>query len=138
MPAETGWHALDDGAAAVGIFPDSGFCKNIVACDTNIYKLFINTHLNFDKIKGQLFWRARAPGDALHWRGHHHAVKKLFQQNHLSPADRARLPFLCDEEGIVFLPGVGVRDSVFDRDADGCAAVALYFPNSTQGKDFVR
>lgn len=137
IPAQTGWRVLDGGAAAVGIFPDGNVGKNIVDSRINIYKLFINRHLNFDKIKGQLFWRARAPGDTLLWHGHHHAVKKLFQQNHISPADRARLPLLCDEAGVVFLPGVGVRDDVYASTAQGCAAAAIAHcsPNSISGKD---
>ncbi|MBQ8397273.1 MAG: tRNA lysidine(34) synthetase TilS [Clostridia bacterium] len=109
-PAEIGWQALAPCCARVGIFPDGGENKNIVGLDKNIYKLFINRHLNFDTIEGYLHWRTRRPGDVLVLRGHHRSVKKLLQESRLPPADRARLPILCDDHGIVWLPGVALRD----------------------------
>ena len=107
----------------MGIFEDEAEIEKFVASNQNIYKLFINRHLNFDTIVGHLYWRTRLPGDTLLLRGHHHSVKKLLQESHLPPEDRARLPILCDNCGIVWLPGVGLRDGA--DHGGGALAVAL-------------
>ncbi len=123
VPAETGWQTLDICRARVGIFPEGDEIEKNTASDKNIYKLFINRHLNFDTIKGHLYWRLRAPGDRLVFRGHHRSVKVLLQELRLPPADRARLPLLCDDDGIVWLPGVGLRDGAGEGDALVTAAL---------------
>ena len=110
-PAATGWQTFDACRARTALLR-GGAEENIVESDTNIYKLFINRNLNFDTIKGYLYRRTREPGDVLLLRGCHRKVKKLMQESRIPPADRDRLPILCDEEGIVFLPGVGLRDGV--------------------------
>ena len=56
--------------------------------------------------------RARRAGDLFLWRGHHRKVKKLLCDMHVPRALRDRLPLLCDGEGIVLIPGIGVRDGV--------------------------
>lgn len=122
-PAEDGRQRLDICRAQVGIFENEAEIENFVAENQNIYKLFINRNLNFDTIEGHLHWRTRLPGDTLLLRGHHHSVKKLLQEIHLPPEDRARLPLLCDNFGIVWLPGVGLRDGA--DHGDGLLAVAL-------------
>lgn len=121
MPAEVGWRTLDRCRATVGILPDTKVGENVVESDTNIYKLFINRHLNFDKIKGYPYWRMRAPGDKIILHGHHRSVKKLLQEHRIAPVYRARLPILCDDTGIVCLPGVGIRDDLLG----GNTAVAV-------------
>jgi tRNA(Ile)-lysidine synthetase-like protein len=70
----------------------------------------MNTALNFDKIKGRPVLRTRRPGDLFLWRGHHRKVKKLLCDTGVPCSVRDRLPMLCDGEGIVLIPGIGVRD----------------------------
>ncbi len=76
----------------------------------NVYNLCMNTALNFDKIKGRPVLRTRRPGDLFLWRGHHRKVKKLLCDTGVPCSVRDRLPLLCDGEGIVLIPGIGVRD----------------------------
>lgn len=76
----------------------------------NVYNLCMNTELNFDTIKGRPVLRARREGDLFLWRGHHRKVKKLLCDMRVPRALRDRLPLLCDGDGILLIPGIGVRD----------------------------
>lgn len=71
---------------------------------------------NFDIMKKELYWRPRREGDKLLMRGMHRSVRKLYREAGLSLELRARLPLLCDKEGIVWIPYIGMRDGV------GCAS----------------
>ncbi len=112
--ASPGCTYLDACAACAAILSSREFTENVVESDINIYKLFINKGLNFDKIKGRPYWRTREEGDTIFLRGHHRRVKKLMQEAKIPAEDRARFPLLCDDEGIVCLPGVGIRDGLAD------------------------
>ena len=104
--------------------------ENNWLCETNIYRLFITRQLNFDKIIGKPYWRIRASGDRILMGGHHRSVKKLLSTARVPIELRDRLPILCDEEGIVFLPAVGLRDGL----SDGNFAVAVAYPSPPMRK----
>jgi hypothetical protein len=38
------------------------------------------------------------------------SVKKLLCEKKIEPRQRAVLPFLCDSEGILWIPGAAIRD----------------------------
>jgi tRNA(Ile)-lysidine synthase len=59
-----------------------------------------------------LFWRPRREGDRILMGGMHRAVRRLYREAGVHPSLRARLPLLCDAEGIVWAPFCGVRDGV--------------------------
>lgn len=126
MPAERGRaEASEIGALlCLGDEEEIGEFVNNLADDTNIYRLFINRCLNFDKIIGWPYWRLRQAGDRILLGGHHRSVKKLLSAAGIPVALRSRLPILCDEEGIVFLPGVGLRDGL----DGGSIILAVIFP----------
>ena len=81
----------------------------------NVYNLCMNTVLNFDTIKGRPVLRTRRAGDLFLWRGHHRKVKKLLCDRCVPRSLRDRLPLLCDGEGILLIPGIGVRDGAAAR-----------------------
>lgn len=118
LEAVPGWTAIPQLCAEVGLFSvqEKEQAENIIQNTPNIYKLFINRNLNFATMKGRLHWRLRRPGDRLFLRGHHRSLKKLLSAAHIPVALRDRLPILCDAEGIVFVPGVGVRDDAAGGD----------------------
>lgn len=93
--AENGWEDGENG-------------KNI----NIIYKVATKAHLSADKIKGTLFARPRRAGDRILMCGMHKSVKKLLCDHGVPTADRARLPIICDDDGIAFIPFVGVRDDL--------------------------
>lgn len=76
----------------------------------NVYKMSMNIPLDFDTIKRTPVLRVRSEGDRFLWHGCHRKVKKLFCDRKVPPMIRDQLPLLCDREGIVWIPGIGVRD----------------------------
>ncbi len=77
--------------------------------DRKIHKKLLKTSLDYDKICGSLRMRAREPGDAYHpvGRGGGKTLKKLLNEAHVPPEDRNRIPVLCDDKGILLVPGFG-------------------------------
>lgn len=80
--------------------------------DMNIYKLLIQSTLSFDTIISNLYVREKRDGDTYRYGGINRKVKKLFCDAKLSPLERTLRPLLCDANGILWIPGFGVRDSV--------------------------
>ena len=84
-----------------------------------IHRKLLKSSLDYDKIMGSLKIRRRNPGDAYHPGGRQggKTLKKLFNEAHLPPAFRDRVPVLCDDAGILLVPGFGcdVRAAV-DQD----------------------
>ena len=74
----------------------------------NIHRKFANVSLDYDKIKGEIFLRARQPGDriALPGREFTSSLKKLIQAN-LPPERRAFAHVLADASGVIYAEGAG-------------------------------
>jgi len=82
----------------------------------------------FAIIDRTLFWRLRENGDEILLGGMHRKLRRLQAQAKIPPRLRERLPLLCDDEGIVWAPFVGVRDGVehtTDPNASGVVAGIL-------------
>lgn len=59
-----------------------------------------------------LFWRSRREGDVVLMHGMHKRLRRLFREADIPPRLRNVIPLLCDGEGIVWVPFVGLRDGV--------------------------
>jgi len=59
----------------------------------------------------------RQGGETMQLRGHHHKLKKLFQEWGVPPVDRQRLPLIFADQKLLAVPGYAVADSV--RVTDG-------------------
>ena len=102
-------------------------------CLTKINNLSTQSCINLKGfsaiIKNSLFWRTLREGDTLLLGGMHKKLRKLYASVGISPHRRAQIPLLCDGEGIVWAPFVGVRDGFGeDAEADGesvCITVEL-------------
>lgn len=70
-------------------------------------------------VRGTLYVRFRQEGDAYRYGGINRKLKKLFRDKKLTADERARLPLVCDDEGILWVPGFGVRDAFSDKDEAG-------------------
>lgn len=92
-------------------------CKNIndIKEIKNIYKLFIYITLYSDKMKGVIYIRNRRNGDVIRSGGMTKSVKKLLGEKQTDPAERDLLPFVCDGEGLLWIPGIAVRDGAEKR-----------------------
>ncbi|MBE6617216.1 MAG: tRNA lysidine(34) synthetase TilS [Ruminococcaceae bacterium] len=80
--------------------------------DENIYKLSILTSLSFDKIKGAMKIKYRQAGDTYFFGGMTRKVKKLLGDKKLTSEEKSLMPILCDDEGILWIPGFPPRDGL--------------------------
>ncbi len=78
--------------------------------EENIYKLFTQVSLQNDKIKGSLFARGRLAGDKICFGGMSKDVRKLFSEKGVPQNERHFFPVICDEDGILWVPGIALRD----------------------------
>lgn len=88
-------------------------CEIIIANSQNtknVYKNSISMFLASAKIKGGLYARSRLPQDKILMGGMHKSVKKLMCDKKIPIDLRPRLPIICDDDGIVAIPYVGIRD----------------------------
>ena len=86
----------------------------------NIYKLSIRTAIPFDTIKGTVLVRFRRGGDSIRIGGMTRVVKKMLNEAKIPPADRARLPVVCDDGGVLWIPGLPYRDGkITSRSQEG-------------------
>ncbi len=76
----------------------------------NIYKKSIQFSIDSAKINGGLFLRPKMQGDRIFMGNMHKSVKKLMCDKKIPVEDRARLPMICDTDGIVAIPFIGVCD----------------------------
>lgn len=77
---------------------------------SNVYKFSIQQTIDFDIIKGELLARPRREGDSYVFGGMTRKLKKLFNDKDIPPNKRGLIPVICDEEGILWVPGFRVRD----------------------------
>ena len=76
----------------------------------NIYKNSTLLSLDSAKINGDLSARRREAGDKIFMGGMHKSVKKLMCDKKIPVELRDRIPMICDRNGIVAIPFIGVRD----------------------------
>ena len=121
-------------------FPRFGFSvyvsrQKMTDISLNVYKFSIQASLCSAIINGALRLRFRRRGDAYRFGGVTHKVKRLFCDRHIGHADRGAIPILCDDSGIVWIPGFGVRQDG-ERQSEGVYVTFLAhgtFPISENG-----
>lgn len=82
----------------------------------NVYKNSTPLSLDSAKIKGGLVARSRQAGDKIRSGGMHKSVKKLMCDKKIPLELRSRLPVICDEDGIIAIPFIGIRDGAKGKD----------------------
>ncbi len=92
----------------------------------NIYKNSIPLSLASAKIVGGLYARPRAEGDKIFMGGMHKSVKKLMCDKKVPLELRGRIPVICDGEGIVAIPLVGIRDDCRPRAGSPSTELFIY------------
>ncbi len=75
-----------------------------------VYNISTQKNLASAIIKGKLYIRNKLDGDAYFYGGITHKLKKLFNDKKIPSNERENVPVLCDDMGIVWVPGFGVRD----------------------------
>lgn len=104
LPGETlsdefGWHFVAFEEAYAGIPP---------------VRAALDTLMNREAVKGNLYFRSASPGDAMSPLGfpHRRKLSDILSEAGLTPAARARLPIVCDMLGPVWAPGVCLDERV--------------------------
>ena len=82
-----------------------------------VYKKSIQADLSSAIICGRLFIRPKRDGDSVFYGGITRKLKKLFNDRKIPISKRSLIPILCDDKGVVWVPGFGVRD---DGNNGGC------------------
>ena len=75
------------------------------------YSVYSTDIIDKSKISGKLFARNRKSGDVIRQGEMTKKVKDLFIHNKISTETRNVIPFICDDAGIVCIPGVAKNDS---------------------------
>ena len=78
--------------------------------EMKIYNSVISVSFSTATIIDNLYIRSRLPGDTYRYGGMTRKVKKLFCDAKLPMDVRRKLPLVCDEKGILWIPGFGVRE----------------------------
>ena len=93
----------------VKLIPSS---NNLFQNTQKINGLFLNNALDCDKIVGELYVRTRKTGDKikLNRRNGTKTLKKLYTEYSVPLNDRENLPVIADDEGVVWVCGIGVAE----------------------------
>jgi tRNA(Ile)-lysidine synthase len=106
LPLELGVNYIDEMDCAILVSYDK---SDIIS--PNVYNFSIQAKLSFDIIKYGLYVRRKEDGDSYRYGGITRKLKKLFCDNKISKDTRENIPVICDNSGIVWVPGFGVRDN---------------------------
>ena len=90
------------------------FDKNNKINIQNFNKQLLDNVLNYDKINGKLFFSSIREGDKIRLRGRGvtKKLRRIFSEMHIEPELRRSIPVLRDDDGVVWVCGVGVADRV--------------------------
>lgn len=125
LPLAMGCNPLgEDGKAALWLFPERSI--EFENTNRNIYNLFIQANLASATMVGKLSARSRRAGDAYRYGGMTRRVRRLVSSSHFDSALRALLPVVCDERGILWVPGFGVRDGETKSEKNSLYAYFCY------------
>lgn len=85
------------------------FSRDEMGTFQNVHKKFFKYSIDCDRIQGGLYLRCRRDGDEFHpaCRRVGKTLKKLYQELRVPVYYRDTYPLLCDDAGILLMPGVG-------------------------------
>lgn len=76
----------------------------------NVYKISIQANLGSAIIEGGIYVRSKRDADRYFYGGMTHTLKKVFSGLKVPRALRTRIPVVCDARGVLWVPGLAVRD----------------------------
>lgn len=103
------------------------FNEDYINKKQNIYKLFITKTLVFDRIVGDMYVRPRHDGDKYLINGVNKSVKKYMCDEKFDRELRFTTPFLCDDLGIFWIPGMRERDGLMPKDIEKDNLIKVYY-----------
>ena len=129
IPLTLGCNPLGENRGEIRILeePDAEFEKRSLF----IYNLFIQAKIDSATIIGSLTARNRRKGDRYRYGGMTRDVRRLMSGAHLPQRLRDVLPLVCDSEGILWVPGFGVREG----EKSGGKTLYIYYCNGKAESD---
>ena len=88
-----------------------------------VYKLSKKVILSSAKIEGNLTVRAPEPGDRIVYGGSSHEVRTVLSSHRVPREIRPCYPLFCDGAGILWIPGLAVRDGCDGRNDTGATTL---------------
>jgi len=79
----------------------------------------------FDIIKDSAYWRPYRDGDRILRGGMHKRLRRCWNEVGVPNRRRGSLPILCDSEGVLWAPYVGLRDGVAVGDANDLLEICV-------------
>lgn len=95
-------------------------------------KISTTDMLSFDNIKGSLYVRSRSEGDTIRIKGVSKNVKKLFVDKKIPKEFRDNVPVFCDDEGIIYIPFLGIADRVYSKERCKTAVATVFHGIDTE------
>ena len=105
------------------------FIDNGSKCEktySNIYKKVIFKTFSRDIIDNGLYLRFRRDGDCYKYGGITHKLKKVFNDRGIPSFIRGRIPIICDNLGILWVPGLSARDGA-GKPQDDAVTISVCF-----------
>ena len=125
---QEGWTEICDAGVTVwSHFPEN--MQTDTQTPTNVYNLYTELRVRFDTIKGRVFLRPIREGDVILSGGMHKKVRKLYSERKVPLSLRPRLPLLCDDDGILAVPGICLRDGAAATGGNSAVFVRIYLQN---------
>lgn len=92
-----------------------------------VYKKYTTDYLYFDTIPHVLFARNRRDGDKIQSKGMNKSIKRIMTDSAFGVKERYLVPFICDNEEILLVPGCVKNDKCKKSEhADKIMSVSLY------------
>lgn len=86
--------------------------------EMKVYNFVTSVSFYSATIIGNLYVRSRREGDAYRYGGMTHKLRKLFNDVKMPSAMRKKYPVVCDDAGILWVPGFGVREQTNSGDME--------------------
>ncbi|MBE6700769.1 MAG: tRNA lysidine(34) synthetase TilS [Ruminococcaceae bacterium] len=93
-------------------------CSKNELKSSKVNKLTKNILIKYNIINSTLIARSRLNGDSYVCRGISRSVKKFFVDEKIPSSLRSRIPIVCDNDGIVWVAGLGIADRFRDVKED--------------------
>lgn len=103
------------------------YVGNIDKSLPNVYNFSIQASISSVIINRGLILRLKKDGDSYKYGGITHKLKKVFNDRGIPPFKRSLIPVICDSEGILWVPGLPVRDGASETNAASNTVISVCY-----------
>ena len=103
---------------------------NFKVFSPNIYNYSIYAEFDGDIINNGVYLRFKREGDSYRYGGITRRLKKVFNDKGIPPFMRGDIPVICDNKGILWVAGLGVRDDARHGSTGSLMRITILFDES--------